>query len=275
MSFSDDIKKAVNEPRKLTRYLRSLARTIPFRLRLNRLIPKSLYLQYTPDRYSILLDRYKEKAEVRFHDSSRLGKWTRHNYHGNAGDMTRYFFLTLACEQIVKEGLVGDIAEIGVYKGNSATILVHLARALGTTAYLFDTYEGFAGRDLVGVDSDVRRDAFSDNSLEFVKKVVGDESVQFVKGHFPGSLSQISTSLRFCLVHIDCDLYAPFKDALEYFYPLLVDGGMLIMHDYSSYSWDGVEKAVDEFFRDKPERLILIPDRSGTAVIRKAGKFSV
>jgi O-methyltransferase len=34
--------------------------------------------------------------------------------------------------------------------------------------------------------------------------------------------------------------------------------------------WDGAEKAVDEFFADKPERIIVIPDKAGTAVIRRA-----
>jgi O-methyltransferase len=51
----------------------------------------------------------------------------------------------------------------------------------------------------------------------------------------------------------------------------VVKGGFLVMHDYSSLWWDGVEKAVDEFFAVKPEKVIPIPDKSGTAVIRKIG----
>jgi len=31
------------------------------------------------------------------------------------------------------------------------------------------------------------------------------------------------------------------------------------------------EKAIDEFFADKPESVIPIPDRAGTAAIRKIG----
>jgi O-methyltransferase len=48
-----------------------------------------------------------------------------------------------------------------------------------------------------------------------------------------------------------------------------VPGGFLIIHDYMSLYWDGVEKAINEFFADKPERFIPIPDKSGTIVIRK------
>jgi O-methyltransferase len=65
--------------------------------------------------------------------------------------------------------------------------------------------------------------------------------------------------------------YKPFKAGLEFFYPRLVDGGFLVMHDYGSLWWDGTEKAIDEFFADKPESVIPIPDRAGTAAIRKIG----
>jgi len=71
------------------------------------------------------------------------------------------------------------------------------------------------------------------------------------------------------LVHIDCDLYAPVDAALRYFYPRLITGGFLVIHDYLNFFWNGVGRAVDEFFADKPEKLVPIPDKSGTAVIRK------
>jgi hypothetical protein len=186
----------------------------------------------------------------------------------NGGDITRYYFLTLAADQIIKEGIIGNTAELGVYKGNTASILVKLARLTGTDAYLFDTYEGFSSRDLDGIDADESM-AFEDTSLENVVRLVGEEKTHFVKGHFPGTINQIPDNLVFSFVHIDCDLYAPFKDALEYFYPRLTRGGMLVMHDYSSLRWKGAEKAIDDFFSDKPEFVIPIPDKSGSAVIRK------
>jgi hypothetical protein len=70
-------------------------------------------------------------------------------------------------------------------------------------------------------------------------------------------------------VHIDTDLYAPIMSGLEYFYPRMVPGGYLIIHDYGSLTWEGAEKAVDTFFADKPESVIQIPDSSGSAVIRR------
>ena len=66
----------------------------------------------------------------------------------NATDMARFYFFCLAHDQIAKEGVAGDIAELGVYKGGAATVLATIARRLGRTAYLLDTYEGFDEADL-------------------------------------------------------------------------------------------------------------------------------
>jgi hypothetical protein len=45
--------------------------------------------------------------------------------------------------------------------------------------------------------------------------------------------------------------------------------GFLIVHDYSSLHWPGAEQAVDEFFADKPENIVLMLDISGSIIVRK------
>ena len=191
----------------------------------------------------------------------------------NATDMARFYFFCLAHDQIAKEGVAGDIAELGVYKGGTATVLATIARRLGRTAYLLDTYEGFDEADLAGVDSGFSK-GFTDTSLGTVRAVVGEENTRFIKGYFPQTASEIPEDSRFCLVHLDCDLYAPMRSALEYFYPRMAPGGYLIMHDYSSLHWGGAEKAIDEFFADKIEPPIPLTDCGGSVVIRKARQAS-
>ncbi len=187
----------------------------------------------------------------------------------NQSDMARFYFFCLAFDQIVKEDLKGDLAELGVYKGNTATLLAGIARARGSTAYLLDTFTGFNKKDIKGVDAAAREEAFSDTSLEAVRALVGEGNVRYIPGYFPETAAQIPGNASFCLVHIDCDLYAPIFSALEYFYPRLVPGGYLIVHDYTSLHWNGAERAVDEFFADKPEPVIPLPDGAGSVVIRK------
>jgi hypothetical protein len=227
----------------------------------------SEYRAATPQRYNDNRDRYLQRADSV--DTQQLLKGFVANNPQGRGDMSRFYFFCLAFDQILKEGLDGDVAELGVYKGNTATILAAIARRLGTTAWLLDTYEGFAQGDLEGVDANKRME-FADTSIEAVRTLVGEDNVRFVKGYFPDSASQIPDDRKYCLVHIDCDLYAPFRSALHYFYDRLVPGGFMLMHDYSSLHWDGAERAVDEFFADKPESVIPLPDSAGSVVVRKA-----
>jgi hypothetical protein len=218
-----------------------------------------------PQRYSSNYQRYLERGgAVRFEEDVAgfvaTGK--------NDGDMARYYFFCLTLDQLIKEELPGDLAEIGVYKGETATLIAKIARRLGKTAWLLDTFEGFDQKDLQGIDYG-QPEQFDDTSLDSVRALVGDENVHFIKGYFPDTAAQLPTSGSYCLVHIDCDLYNPVRAALEYFYPRVVPGGFLLVHDYSSLHWDGAEEAVDEFFADKPESPIPLTDGAGTIVIRK------
>ena len=94
----------------------------------------------------------------------------------------------------------------------------------------------------------------------------------FVKGHFPNSIPKDAEDRRYAFVSIDCDLYEPMKAALEFFYPRLSKGGTFFLHDYSSGLWAGATKAIDEFCQTTGENPVLLPDKSGTAVIRKTGR---
>jgi hypothetical protein len=188
---------------------------------------------------------------------------------GRRADMSRYYLFCLAFDQIVKEALAGDFAELGVDKGHTAGLLATFARRIGATVYLLDTFEGFSPRDLQGIDAG-RRIEFADASLENVRACVGEENVRYIKGYFPESAAQMPDGLKFSLVHIDCDLHAPVLSALQYFYPRMTPGGFIIIHDYNSLYWDGAENAVDEFFRDKPEAVVPVPDICGSVAVRKA-----
>jgi len=227
-----------------------------------------LFTQYIPDRYSDNLVTYKEK--VNFLSFSDLDKWTKDNHQNNGGDLSRYFFLNLCLDYLIEENLAGNVAELGVFKGNSAFLLSKFAQRTNTLCYLFDTFEGFDGRDLVGGDAHFDKSSFSNTSLETVKKLIGEnKNTIYVKGYFPDSLSQIDSVGEMILVHLDCDLEKPMLDALIYFYPKLKRGGFLIMHDHSSYYWPGARSAIDYFFKGKLELVVPIPDKSGTCVVRK------
>jgi O-methyltransferase len=187
---------------------------------------------------------------------------------GKRGDMARFYFFCVAFDQILKEGITGDLAEVGVYKGHTAAVMAEFARRASRTLHLLDTFEGFHAADLSGIDGG-KKQQFMDTSIEAVTERVGADGVHFVQGRFPETAEHLPAKAQYCMVHIDCDLYAPISAALHYFYPRMTPGGFIIVHDYSSMCWDGAERAVDEFFRGKPEFVIPLTDGAGSVVIRK------
>jgi hypothetical protein len=196
-------------------------------------------------------------------------RWIRGNGTNN-GDASRFVALMLNLRQLQSEGIDGDFAELGVWRGNSAAILADFALRSGRRLFLFDTFSGFDERDLIGIDRNMRL-GFGDTSIDYVRQTVGCDAItSYVEGFFPQSVTPEVAQRGFALVHIDCDLYAPMKAALEFFYPRMPKGGMLIVHDYSSGAWAGATQAIDEFYSATGEHVSLWADKSGTAMIRKS-----
>ncbi len=194
--------------------------------------------------------------------------WAK-DHADNAGDLPRLYSLVLNIKQVLEEGIPGDLAELGVYRGHSAAVLASFARTYQRELYLFDTFAGFDRRDFDRDEARKATDPYSATSIEAVRALVGDRSVTCIPGRFPESLPPGFAAKSFAVVHLDCDLYEPTRAGLAFFYPRLAPGGLLIAHDYGGLYWDGVKRALDEFAREIPERPIIWPDKSGTAAFRK------
>ena len=156
----------------------------------------------------------------------------------------------IKCLNLTKD-LNGSMSEVGVYRGGSA---YHINKhSHGKMVFLFDTFEGIPMQG--ELDPHPVGD-FGDTSYEDVKNLFkNDLNVQVIKGVFPDSAKDvIFEGDKFCFVHIDADQYESTKNCLEFFYPKMVKGGIILMDDYG---WlKGVDKAIDEFFEDKTEKII-------------------
>jgi hypothetical protein len=146
-----------------------------------------------------------------------------------------------ACEKIP-----GDLAEAGVYRGATAALMLS---ASAKRLHLFDTFEGlpesenqFAKGEWKGSEAEVRK------SLHKWK-----ERLEFHPGLFPASAAGLE-ELRFSFVHLDLDLYESTRASLEWFWPRLNKGGVLLSHDYPPS--EGVVRAFHEFFDGRTEPII-------------------
>ena len=98
---------------------------------------------------------------------------------------------------------------------------------------------------------------FARTSLKRVKSFLsGFDNFEFHPGVFPTTGLELSPEEKFCLVHVDVDLYRSTYDACEFFYPRMVTGGIMVFNDYRVAKCEGATAAIDEFFEDKPEEII-------------------
>ena len=184
-------------------------------------------------------------------------------------DKVRFFMFWFQAERIRKEGIPGAFAELGVYRGETARI-IHLMDP-GRTLHLFDTFEGFPETDLVGETGEAAgysAERFSDTGIKKVTKRIGDTgNVIFHPGYFPDTAKELEEE-TFALVSIDADLYKPISEGLNYFYPRLSPGGVIVVHDYN-HKWEGAMRAVDEFLEKIPESSVPVPDMESSVMIVK------
>jgi len=154
--------------------------------------------------------------------------------------------------------LGGAVAEVGVYRGGSARLICDTG--CGTPLHLFDTFEGMPQTN-ASTDGRFAPGDFADTSLDDVRTYLapfGD--VHFHKGFFPASAGTEVERLNFRLVHLDVDIRESTFSCLEFFYPRMIRGGLIISHDYGQRTAPGVRSAFDDFFRNKPETVIRLWD---------------
>ena len=162
----------------------------------------------------------------------------------------------------------GDIAECGVFRGATLVpMAVHLKqRGCGKRLFGFDSFEGYDSSIMLDMSMHApdepgkRVGAFSNTSTSVVMgklRRFGADNVTLIPGYFHDSLPRCADH-RFSLVHLDLGIYQAYKECLEFFYPRMSPGGIILANDYDKPPWPGCKKAVDEFLTGKPEKLQLI-----------------
>lgn len=187
-------------------------------------------------------------------------------------DYVRIKSFELAVKEIKKRNVKGNVAEVGVFRGEFARYINYAFP--DRNCYLFDTFEGFnpdeASLEIKKGDcTEAFVNAYKNTSLGIVlEKMPNLDKIIIKQGFFPDSLNGLETTFAF--VSIDVDFEESIYAGLEYFYPRLEKGGYLFVHDYNSDLF-GVERAVDRYEREFGSYLCKMPicDANGTLVIMK------
>jgi hypothetical protein len=168
--------------------------------------------------------------------------------------------------------LAGSIAEFGIFKGPS-----FMRFAMFRSLFEHEDTRTILGFDIFGKFPPT---VFEDDKPALKKFIesAGDESiseaqlmglleekrcdqnVKLVPGDICKTLPEYldrHPETRFSLIHLDVDIYEPSVCVVENTFPLLAVGGVLVLDDYGIFP--GATKAVDDYFKDRPEKIRKFP----------------
>lgn len=192
-----------------------------------------------------------------------------------ANDYCRYRAFELVASEIEDNHLAGNCAEAGVFLGEFSSLIN--ARFKNRLLYLYDSFESFRKDEyekevLNGDSPNGFYDCFLDTSVDLVlSSMKYPENCIIRKGFFPESIMENDKNERFVFVSLDMDFYESTLEGLKFFYPRLLEGGYIFIHDYHNHCFGGVSRAVEQFeeiFKMKLKKFP-IPDQGGTLVITK------
>lgn len=187
--------------------------------------------------------------------------------------MERMLATIHSVRHVVRSGLPGSIVECGVWKGGGMMAAAYTLMAEGDTSrdiFLFDTFEGMTEP----TDADRSgNDVLASAHLSRIPKGTGSwcyagidevrtnlastgypqERLHFVKGPVEQTLPMSIGSIA--VLRLDTDWYESTRHELIHLFPLLVEGGILMIDDYGH--WKGSRKATDEFLATTPKRYFL------------------
>ena len=191
---------------------------------------------------------------------------------------SRHLDLISLTKNILRKSEVYDFAECGCWKGHSSYFISKLISNSNKNIkfHIFDSFEGlskettedeglkiFSKKDL----NKIRSQFSSDEDFVKNKVLKGFNFVEIYKGWIPEKFKLVE-NCKFSFVHIDVDLYEPTLKSLEFFYPRLAEGGIIVCDDYNSRHFDGSKKAWDEYFKKNKSIMNFSPSLSSCFVIK-------
>ena len=166
--------------------------------------------------------------------------------------------LSFCVETVLKDGILGDLIETGVWRGGACILMRGILAAYDIPdriVYVADSFHGLPKPNDAEYPQDAG-DRHHENDylivpLEQVKENFErygllDSQVVFLKGWFKDTLPLLPAK-PLSLIRLDGDMYESTMDALNNLYPKLSPGGFCIIDDYSLHGCHG---AVSDY-RDK------------------------
>ena len=183
-------------------------------------------------------------------------------------------YMYVWCASMCAE-IEGDFVECGVNKGGFAmTAITYLdITKLNKKFYLMDTYEGVVDALITPEERALGRTGPTIGNYTPCLDEVRDRFAPFpfvviVPGAIPDTLPQVATD-KVSFLSIDMNSVAPERAALEYFWPKVQPGGMILFDDYGMGGHELQKKSHDAFAKANGVFLLTLPTGQGLIMKRR------
>ena len=140
---------------------------------------------------------------------------------------------------VEKKGVPGDFIEAGIWRGGAVILMRALLKAYGIADRKIYAADSFAGIPKNTADRNDPVDKWSDRWVATLPEVrqnierfgLLDDRIVFTAGFFADSLKTLAGK-QFALIRLDSDSYDSVMTSLDYLYPMVSKGGVVIIDDW-------------------------------------------
>jgi O-methyltransferase len=168
----------------------------------------------------------------------------------------RLAHLRSCIEQVLADGIGGDLIEAGVWRGGAGILMRGVLHARGVTdrdVWLADSFAGLPPPNVRMHEADSGSDWHEWSQLIVTRSEVEenfqrygllDDRVHILEGWFSETLPSVADR-SWSVIRLDGDMYGSTVDSLTNLYPGLSAGGFVIVDDY--YALAPCRQAVDDY----------------------------
>lgn len=161
-------------------------------------------------------------------------------------------------EKVLQSGVEGGIVEFGCYIGTTSLLIRRLMDAYKCESefHVYDSFEGLPPK--TPEDSSPVGADFKAGELNISKKQLLEQfhrahvrAPKVHKGWF-GELTGSDVPDKIAFAFLDGDFYSSIIDSLRLVWPRMGAGGILTIDDAGREALPGVDRAIRDFFQNKP-----------------------
>lgn len=163
-------------------------------------------------------------------------------------------------EKVLQKGAEGAVVEFGCYAGTTSLFIRRLLDQYKQSGerefHVYDSFEGLPPKstqdaNAAGIDFEAGKLYVSRSEFTKVFRSSGLQLPTVHKGWF-SDLTEQDVPKPIAFAFLDGDFYQSIIDSLRLVWPHMAEHGVILIDDYKRETLPGVERAIQDFFQNKP-----------------------